>query len=99
MLLDSAAEAVERVALGFAPTAFRLAAPRETATTIEDLRGTRIATSYAGLLTTWLAGESIDAAVVRLGGAVEGAVALGVADAVSINIVVTGITTVVSVLV
>ena len=91
MLLDSAAQAVERVALGFAPSAFRLAAPRETATTIEDLRGTRIATSYAGLLTTWLADKSIDATVVRLDGAVENAVALGVADAVA-DVVATGTT-------
>ena len=91
MLLDSAAEAVERVALGFAPSAFRLAAPRETATTIEDLQGTRIATSYAGLLTTWLADKSIDATVVRLDGAVENAVALGVADAVA-DVVATGTT-------
>ena len=63
MLLDSAAEAVERVALGFAPSAFRLAAPRETATTVADLQGKRIATSYAGLLTTWLADKAIDATV------------------------------------
>ncbi|MEL0126257.1 MAG: ATP phosphoribosyltransferase, partial [Actinomycetota bacterium] len=65
--------------------------PRETATTIEDLQGTRIATSYAGLLTTWLADKSIDATVVRLDGAVENAVALGVADAVA-DVVATGTT-------
>ena len=91
MLLDSGADALERVALGFAPSTFRLAVPRGTATSIHDLNGRRIATSYAGLLGRWLADNGLDARVVRLDGAVENAVALGVADAVA-DVVATGTT-------
>ena len=91
MLLDSGATAHERVPLGFAPSTFRLAAPAGTATSPTDLAGKRIATSYAGLLRSWLADNSIEARVVHLDGAVENAVALGVADAVA-DVVATGTT-------
>jgi len=91
MLLDSGAKASERVALGFAPSTFRLAAPAGTATTPADMRGLRIATSYAGLLQSWLDEQQIEARVVHLDGAVENAVALGVADAVA-DVVATGTT-------
>ena len=91
MLLDSGADAVERVALGFAPSTFRLAVPVGSAKTVNDLNGRRIATSYAGLLGHWLQDNRLDARVVRLDGAVENAVALGVADAVA-DVVATGTT-------
>ena len=51
----------------------------------------RIATSYSGVLETWLASKGIDARIVRLDGAVENAVRLGVADAVA-DVVDTGTT-------
>jgi ATP phosphoribosyltransferase len=89
MLLDSGAQADEVLALGFAPSTFRLAAPEGLA--LADLAGRRIATSYAGLLDTWLASSGVSARVVRLDGAVENAVALGVADAVA-DVVATGTT-------
>lgn len=91
MLIDSGAEAIERVSLGFAPSTFRLAAPPDRAKSVQDLAGRKIATSYAGLLGRWLADNDIDAKVVRLDGAVENAVALGVADAVA-DVVATGTT-------
>ncbi|MBI1352443.1 MAG: ATP phosphoribosyltransferase [Actinomycetales bacterium] len=91
MLLDSGAEADEVLPLGFAPSTFRLAAPRGSATTVGDLAGRTIATSYAGVLEAFLAREGIDARVVKLDGAVENAVALGVADAVA-DVVATGTT-------
>jgi ATP phosphoribosyltransferase len=83
MLLDSGAKADEVLSLGFAPSTFRLAAPTGTASVPADLAGRRIATSYAGLLEAYLEREGIEAHVVRLDGAVENAVALGVADAVA----------------
>lgn len=89
MLLDSGAQADEVLALGFAPSTFRLAAPEGL--TLADLAGRRIATSYAGLLEAWLASSGVSARVVRLDGAVENAVALGVADAVA-DVVATGTT-------
>lgn len=91
MLLDSRAKADEVLALGFAPSTFRLAAPRGRATSPHDLAGTTIATSYAGVLEDYLAREGIDARVVKLDGAVENAVALGVAEAVA-DVVATGTT-------
>lgn len=89
MLLDSGAQADEVLALGFGPSTFRLAAPEGL--DLADLGGRRIATSYAGLLEAWLTASGITARVVRLDGAVENAVALGVADAVA-DVVATGTT-------
>jgi ATP phosphoribosyltransferase len=91
MLLDSGAMADELLALGFGPSTFRLAAPVGVARTPADLAGLRIATSYDGLLRAWLAEQRIEARVIRLDGAVENAVALGVADAVA-DVVATGST-------
>lgn len=91
MLLDSGADAREVLALGFGPSAFRLAAPAGVASGPEDLAGLRIATSYDGLLRSWLDERGIQARVLRLDGAVENAVALGVADAVA-DVVATGTT-------
>lgn len=50
MLLDSGAQADEVLALGFAPSTFRFAAPAGSASTLADLDGRTIATSYEGLL-------------------------------------------------
>ena len=91
MLLDSGADAEEVVALGFGESTFRLAAPAGTARELGDLAGRRIATSYPGLLAEYLAAHEVPARVVRLDGAVENAVALGVADAVA-DVVATGTT-------
>lgn len=91
MLLDSGAPAEEIMQLGFAPSTFRVAVPSGTINTYAELNGKRIATSYEGLLNSWLATHSIQAQIVRLDGAVENAVALGVADAVA-DVVATGAT-------
>lgn len=91
MLIDSGVEANEIMQLGFAPSTFRLAAPVGQFTSIQQLAGARIATSYPGLLNNWLASQKLSAHVVRLDGAVENAVALGVADAVA-DVVATGST-------
>lgn len=91
MLLDSGADAEEVVALGFGESTFRLAAPAGSARELGDLAGRRIATSYPGLLAAYLAAHEVEARVVRLDGAVENAIALGVADAVA-DVVATGTT-------
>ena len=91
MLLDSGVDAVEILSLGFGPSTFRLAVPVGTAKQVSDLSGKRIATSYAGLLRAYCDANGIDAMVVKLDGAVENAVALGVADAVA-DVVATGTT-------
>jgi ATP phosphoribosyltransferase len=91
LLLDSGAEAEVVVKLGFAVSTFRFAALVGAMRTPDDLRGRRIATAYPGLLTGYLADKGIDSEVIRLDGAVETAVRLGVADAIA-DVVETGTT-------
>ncbi len=91
LLLDSRAHATEDVALGFGASTFRFAAPVGTMSTVADLAGARIATSYEGIVGAYLAERGIEAEVVRLDGAVESSVRLGVADAIA-DVVETGST-------
>lgn len=91
MLHDSGATAQEVLPLGFATSTFRLAAPPGRYADIEELGGQRIATSYPRVLQDFLGRAGIEAAVVKLDGAVENAVRLGVADAVA-DVVDTGTT-------
>jgi len=91
LLLDSGASAVEHLELGFAASTFRYAAPVGTATTIEQVNGKRVATSYPHLVKQHLRSFGVEASVVRLDGAVESSVRLGVADVVA-DVVETGST-------
>jgi len=91
LLLDSGAEAEEILELGFAGSTFRFAGRPGAVATLGDLEGRRIATSYAGLVTRYLTEHGVRAQVVRLDGAVETAVQLGVADAIA-DVVETGST-------
>lgn len=91
LLLDSGAEAREVVALGFGESTFRFAARVGTLSELRELAGHRIATSYSGLVTRYLTEQGIPARVVRLDGAVETAVRLGVADVIA-DVVETGTT-------
>lgn len=91
MLLDSGVNAREIMQLGFGPSTFRFAGPTGRFAHVSNLEGARIATSYPGLLHDWLTSHDMKATVVRLDGAVENAVALGVADAVA-DVVATGAT-------
>lgn len=91
LLLDSRANAEVLLELGFGAATFRLAAPAGTATSLAELDGRRIATSYPGVLAAHLAENGVKAVIVKLDGAVENAVALGVADAVA-DVVATGTT-------
>jgi ATP phosphoribosyltransferase len=91
LLLDSHSTAVEIDELDFGASTFRFAGPIGRFDSLEQLKGVRVATSYAALVTDFLAREGITAEVVRLDGAVESAVRLGVADAVA-DVVETGST-------
>ena len=91
MLLDSGADADEVLALGFGGTRFRFAAPGGASWTLESLQGKRIGTSYPGLLGAFLERHGISARLIKLDGAVESSVRLGVADAVA-DVVETGST-------
>ncbi len=91
LLLDSGAKAEEQLSLGFGRSRFRFAAPPGMVGTVADLAGKRIATSYDGVVRRFLQERRIDATVVRLDGAVESSVQLGVADVIA-DVVETGST-------
>lgn len=80
---ESQAPVRERLALGFGSSSFRYAAPEGRDWTVAGLAGKRIATAYPNLVRKDLADKGIDATVIRLDGAVEISVQLGLADAVA----------------
>lgn len=80
---DSDAPVRERLALGFGSSSFRYAAPAGRDWKIADLAGRRIATAYPNLVRKDLTGRGIEATVIRLDGAVEISIQLGVADAIA----------------
>jgi len=91
LLIDSGAGAEEILALDFGESTFRYAARIGAATSVADFAGKRVATAYPNLVGKHLAGYGVSAQVVRLDGAVEGAVRLGVADVIA-DVVSTGTT-------
>jgi ATP phosphoribosyltransferase len=91
LLLDSGSAAVEIAHLDFGGSTFRFAGPAGRFTSLSELEGIRVATSYPGLVGGFLESNGITADLVRLDGAVESAVRLGVADAVA-DVVSTGTT-------
>jgi len=91
LLVDAGAAAEEILDLDFGGATFRFAARPGTVTATADLAGRRIATAYPGVVARHLAEQGVSAEVVRLDGAVENAVRLGVADVIA-DVVSTGAT-------
>jgi ATP phosphoribosyltransferase len=89
LLIDSGALAVEVMALNFGGSTFRFAGPAGKGYSVKDIDGKRVATAYPGLVQGHLASLGISAEVVRLDGAVESSVRLGVADLIA-DVVSTG---------
>jgi ATP phosphoribosyltransferase len=89
LLIDSAADAEEILSLDFGGSTFRFAAPAGKEWKVSDIAGKRIATAYPGLVEHNLSKLSISAKIVRLDGAVESSVRLGVADMIA-DVVSTG---------
>lgn len=81
--------ATELLPLGFGASRFCFAAPPNSARSLADLDGKRIATSFASLVEKAAARAGIHVDVVELDGAVETAVELGLADAIA-DVVETG---------
>lgn len=80
---ESEAPVHERLALGFGSSSFRYAGPAGRDWSVADLAGKRIATAYPNLVRKDLRDKGIDARVIRLDGAVEISIQLGVADAIA----------------
>jgi len=89
LLIDSAASAEEILGLDFGSSTFRFAAPTGKEWKIADIAGKRIATAYPGLVEHTLKTFGISSQIVRLDGAVESSVRLGVADVIA-DVVSTG---------
>jgi ATP phosphoribosyltransferase len=91
LLVDSGSPAEEILDLGFGGATFRFAARPGTLAEVGQLTGRRIATAYPGVVARHLTEHDITAQVVRLDGAVENAIRLGVADVIA-DVVSTGAT-------
>ena len=91
LTLDSQAPVTEALGLGFGHSAFRYAAPADRSWTVADLADRRVATAYPHLVDADLTRAGISAQVIRLDGAVEISVQLGVADAIA-DVVGSGLT-------
>ena len=91
LLIDSGAGAEEVLPLDFGASTFRFAAPVGKDWKIENIEDKRIASAYPGLVANYLDRKSIKAEIVRLDGAVESSVRLGVADLIA-DVVSTGST-------
>jgi ATP phosphoribosyltransferase len=89
LLIDSGAQASEVMALNFGGSTFRFAGPTAKGYSLKDINGKRVATAYPGLVQSHLSSLGISAEVVRLDGAVESSVRLGVADLIA-DVVSTG---------
>lgn len=84
LLEESGVECHEIMALNFGGSSFRFAVPNEDpAEDVKGLAGKRIACSYPNLVKNYLEKQGVDASVVKLDGAVEISIRLGVADAIA----------------
>ncbi|WP_305786649.1 ATP phosphoribosyltransferase [Symbioplanes lichenis] len=90
LLVDSGVPAHELLDLSFGGATFRWAVPADGAHDF-TVGGRRIATAYPGVVQRYLDANDLKAEVVRLDGAVENAVRLGVADIIA-DVVETGAT-------
>jgi ATP phosphoribosyltransferase len=89
LLLDSRSKALTVEDLKFGESTFRFAGPVGAFKSLAEIAGKRVATAYPNLVEDYLAKEGISVTLVKLDGAVETAVQLGVADAVA-DVVSTG---------
>jgi ATP phosphoribosyltransferase len=89
LLIDSGASAEEVLPLNFGGSTFRFAAPNGSSWKLSDIASKRVASAYPGLVENYLSKSGIKAEIVRLDGAVESSVRLGVADLIA-DVVSTG---------
>jgi ATP phosphoribosyltransferase len=83
LLADSRSDAVKVADLNFGKSTFRFAAEPGRYSKLSDIAGKRVATAYPDLLLDYLVANGVSASIVKLDGAVETAVSLGVADLVA----------------
>jgi ATP phosphoribosyltransferase len=89
--IDAGVAVEEVLDLGFGASTFRFAARPGRFAATADLADARIATAYPGVVIRYLDEHGVKASVIRLDGAVENAIGLGLADAIA-DVVDTGAT-------
>ena len=89
LLADSRSQAIRVADLNFGKSTFRLAAPAGAFSSVQELAGKRIASAYPSIIEDYLESVGVVATIIKLDGAVETSVSLGVADAVA-DVVSTG---------
>lgn len=92
LLIDSGAPAAEILDLEFGRSTMRFAAPEASRiSTLQQINGKRVATSYPHLVASFIKKSGIEASIIELDGAIESSVRLGVADLIA-DVVATGST-------
>ena len=81
--VDSRAKYEEILPLDFGNSRFFYAVPKDSTLTPEELNGKRIATAYPAIVEQDLKKRGFDAEIIKLDGAVEISIQLGVADAIA----------------
>lgn len=89
LLMDSRSSAVRVANLNFGQSRFTFAGVIGEFSSLSEIEGKRVATAYGNIVEDYLASKGIKASVIRLDGAVETAVSLGVADLIA-DVVSTG---------
>lgn len=89
LAIDSQADFVELLVLGFGKSGFYYAVPKESSLMPDHFTGLRIATSYPHLVERDLKQRNVDAQIVKLDGAIEISIHMGVADVIA-DVVQTG---------
>ncbi len=83
LLLDSAASACELMQLGFGSSRFCYAVPKDSNLLPENFNHLRIATSYPNIVLADMKKRGFEVEIIRLDGAVEISIQLGVADVIA----------------
>lgn len=83
LMQESGSPVRQLLRLGFGYSKFRFAVSEDSDWKLEDLDGCKIATSYPRLVRSHLSGKRISAEIVKLDGAVEISIQLGLADAIA----------------
>lgn len=89
LMTDCEADVEELCPLGFGKSDFYYAVPRDSDLTPDQFAGKRIATSYPNLVAIDLHKRKVKARVIKLDGAIEISISLGVADIIA-DVVQTG---------
>lgn len=83
LAFDSQVNAIELMELNFGRSSFYYALPKEKDLIPDQFEGLRIATSYPNIVSADLEERKVKASIVRLDGAVEISISLGVADVIA----------------